>query len=261
MLNEELFYDLIIPKHCDIIKMLVQIREKRAKMYKYLLWDIDGTVLDFLASEAYAIRTLFKKYGFGECSDEQLALYSKISAEYWKKLERNELAKAEILIERFKAFFTIIGVDVATAEAFNKEYQVTLGDYIAFVGNAKEILLSQKGKYVLGAVTNGTKVAQEKKLKLSGLDRIFDAIFISENVGVEKPNKAYFDYVFSALGVLDKREVLLIGDSLTSDMKGGHFAGIDTCWFNPEHEENTLGIPVTYEIDCLDKIAEILGEQ
>ena len=223
-------------------------------MYKYLLWDIDGTVLDFLASEAYAIRALFKKYNLGMCSDEMLGMYSEINVKYWQKLERGELAKKEILIGRFYEFFEKIGVDVSIAESFNSEYQITLGDYVEFIGNAKEILLSQKGKYILAAVTNGTRVAQERKLKLSGLDKIFDAIFISENIGAEKPNKEFFDYVFEKLGITDKREVLIIGDSLTGDMKGGHLAGVDTCWFNPEHKCNTMDFSVTYEIDNLDKI-------
>lgn len=227
-------------------------------MYKYLLWDVDGTVLDFLASEAYAIRELFKKYNIGECSDDMLKMYSGINVKYWQMLERNELTKAEILVGRFHEFFGKIGVDTGIAESFNEDYQVALGDYVVFVDKAKEILLSQKGKYTLAAVTNGTKVAQEKKLRLSGLDKVFDAIFISECVGFEKPNREYFDYVFEKMGILNKNEVLLIGDSLTSDMKGGANAGIDTCWFNPVHKSNTLGIAVTYEIDDLGKIEGIV---
>ena len=113
-------------------------------MYKYLLWDIDGTVLDFLASEAYAIRALFKKYNIGECDDEKLRLYSGINVKYWQKLERGEMTKPEILVERFREFFGIIGVDASIAESFNRDYQVTLGDHIEFVGDAEKILLSQK---------------------------------------------------------------------------------------------------------------------
>ncbi|MBE6651386.1 MAG: noncanonical pyrimidine nucleotidase, YjjG family [Ruminococcaceae bacterium] len=227
-------------------------------MYKYILWDVDGTVLDFLASESYAIRFLFKKYNIGECSDEMLKMYSAINVKYWQKLERGELTKEEILIGRFREFFDIIGVDTSIAESFNRDYQVTLGDHIEFVEGAKEVLLSQKGKYTIAAVTNGTKIAQEKKLRLSGLDKIFDAIFISENIGVEKPNKEFFDYVFEKLGITDKKEALLIGDSLTSDMKGGFIAGIDTCWFNPKHTPNLSEIPITYEIDSLGKLVTIV---
>lgn len=227
-------------------------------MYKYLLWDIDGTVLNFLASEAYAIRNLFKKYNLGECSDEMLKMYSAINSKYWQMLENGKLTKKEILVGRFREFFEIIGADITIVEAFNRDYQVALGDHIEFVEGAKETLLSQKGKYTLAAVTNGTKIAQEKKLRLSGLCEIFDAIFISENIGAEKPNKEFFDYVFEKLGITDKREVLIIGDSLTGDMKGGCLAGIDTCWFNPTHKPNTLDFSVTYEVDRLDKIADIL---
>ena len=215
-------------------------------------------MLNFLASEAYAIRALFKKYNIGECSDEMLKLYSGINSKYWQMLERNELTKTEILVGRFREFFEKIGVDVTIAEKFNLDYQLTLGDHIEFVENAEEILHWQKGKYTLVAVTNGTKIAQEKKLRLSGLDSVFDAIFISENVGAEKPNKEYFDYVFEKLGITDKSEVLIIGDSLTSDMKGGVVAGIDTCWFNPLHKSNNSGISVIYEIDNLGKITDIL---
>ena len=201
---------------------------------------------------------MFQKYKIGECSDEKIKLYSKINTKYWKKLERNELTKPEVLIGRFREFFEIIGADVSVAEEFNKDYQVTLGDHIEFVDNAKEMLLSQKGKYILVAVTNGTKVAQDKKLRLSGLDKIFDEIFISEDVGYEKPNIEYFDHVFKKLGITDKSEVLIIGDSLTSDIKGGYLSGIDTCWFNPNHNPNMTDIPVTYEIDHLSKLKEFV---
>lgn len=227
-------------------------------MYKYLLWDIDGTVLDFIAAESCAIKSLFKKYNLGECTDEMVSLYSEINTKYWKKLEKNEITKPEVLTGRFREFFEIFGIDTSIINSFNSDYQLALGDYIIYVDNAKDILLSQKGKYVLCAVTNGTKKAQDKKLHTSGLDEIFDEIFISENVGYEKPNKEYFDFVFKSLDITDKREVLIIGDSLSSDMKGGFNAGIDTCWFNPSHNPNTLGIPVTYEIDTFDKLEDIL---
>jgi len=230
-------------------------------MYKYLLWDVDGTVLDFLASEAYAIRFLFEKYNIGKCSDEMLKMYSDINRKYWQKLERGELTKPEILIGRFREFFEIIGADTAIVEDFNRDYQIKLGDYAVFVDNAEYILKSQKGRYTIAAVTNGTKVAQERKLRLSGLDEIFDAVFISENIGAEKPNKEFFDYVFEKLGITNKKEVLIIGDSLTSDIKGGADAGIDTCWFNPQHNPNILGIEVTYEIDNLGKIENIVSDK
>ena len=124
---------------------------------------------------------------------------------------------------------------------------------------AREMLLQEKGKYRLIAVTNGTKVAQQKKLRVSGLDKIFDEVYISEDVGAEKPNREYFDFVFREAGITDPKEVLVIGDSLTSDMRGGEIAGADTCWFNPGHAVNDKGVKVTYEIDSLDRLKEILN--
>lgn len=227
-------------------------------MYKYLLWDIDGTVLDFIASESYAIKTLFNKFNLGTCTDEMIKLYSTINIKYWQKLENNEMTKPEILIGRFVEFFNTVGVDDSLAEDFNKEYQLTLGDHIEYIENAKEILLSQKDKFILCAVTNGTRIAQEKKLRLSGLDKIFDYIFISENIGFEKPNIKYFNIIFEKLNITDKSQVLVIGDSLTSDIKGAHAAGIDSCWYNPHHKPNTLGVPITYEIDNLNEIYNIV---
>ena len=228
-------------------------------MYKYILWDIDGTVLDFHAAERNAIKTLFVKFNMGFCTDEMLKMYSGINAKYWQMLEKGEMTKPEILIGRFREFFENIGADTSLCEEFNNAYQLALGDTIEFVENAKELLLAQKEKYVIVAVTNGTKVAQEKKLRLSGLDKIFDEIFISENVGAEKPNKEFFDYVFEKMNITDKAEAIIIGDSLTGDIKGGYIAGIDTCWFNPEHKPNTLEISSTYEIDNIKQITDFVN--
>ena len=229
-------------------------------MYKFLLWDIDGTVLDFSAAEACAIRALFEKYHLGICTDEMLRTYSQINRKYWQALERNEMTKPEILVGRFREFFQLMGLDTTVAAAFNDDYQLTLGDYPIFMEHALDVVKQEKGKYLLVAVTNGTKIAQTKKLRMTGLDEIFDVVFISEDVGIEKPNVAFFDHVFRKIGLSDKSEALIIGDSLTSDMQGGIFAGIDTCWFNPKHSQNTSGIPVTYEIDDLRKLEKILKQ-
>lgn len=227
--------------------------------YKYLLWDIDGTVLDFLAAEDYAIKSLFKKYSLGVCTDEMISVYSEINVKYWQKLERGELTKPEVLVGRFVEFFGLYGLDTSVVESFNRDYQLELGEHIVFVDYAREMLEAEKGNYVLVAVTNGTKAAQTKKLTLSGLFEVFDYVFISEDVGFEKPSQSFFDVVFKEVGITDKREVLLIGDSLTSDMKGGETAGVDTCWFNPKRKGNDKGVAVKYEIQSLKQIADVLN--
>lgn len=230
-------------------------------MYKYILWDIDGTILDFEAAQNLAIKTLFAKYELGECSDEMIEDYSQINTKYWQALERGEMTKPEILVGRFVEFFSSIGVDTSVAEAFNSDYQVTLGDYVVFEPDAMEVLEHEKssGKLKLIAVTNGTKIAQEKKLKTSGLDKIFDSVYISEDVGIEKPRKGYFDKVFSKEGISDLSEAVIIGDSLTSDILGGNNAGIDTVWYNRFSKENTKGVSITYEIKTLKEIENIIS--
>lgn len=228
--------------------------------FKYLLWDIDGTVLDFLAAERTAIKTLFFQYGFGECTDEMADRYSAINVKYWHKLEKGEMTKQEIMVERFREFFELEGVDDSKTEQFNLDYQLALGDTIVFCENAKEILESQKGRYVLIAITNGTKRAQSKKLRASGLDRIFDFIFISEDVGAEKPSPGYFEKVIETAGITDRAEALVIGDSLTSDIAGGKGAGMATCWYNPEGLENNRGVKPDMEIRSLSEIEGILEQ-
>jgi len=227
-------------------------------MYKYLLWDIDGTLLNFEAAERQAMKALFVKHGLSECSDEMISDYSKINKRYWQALERGEMTKKQILVGRFEEYFESIGVDTSIAEAFNADYQVTLGDFVVFEDDAIKVLDAVKDKFRLCAVTNGTKVAQEKKLKTSGLNAYFDAVYISEDIGIEKPNAGFFDIVFEKENISDLSEVLIIGDSLTSDILGGNNAGIDTCWYNPGCDVNTKNVNVKYEIQKLEELLKIL---
>lgn len=225
---------------------------------KVLLWDIDGTILNFEEAEKAAIRKGFQVFGLGECTDEMLKTYSGINKEYWKRLERGEMTKKEILVGRFFDFFEKYRLDTSAAPAFNEAYQVNLGDTICFYPNALEAVKELKGKILQCAVTNGTKVAQDRKLKNSGLDKILDEIFISEEIGIEKPGIGFFEKVFEKIGNYDKSEIMIIGDSLTSDMQGGNNAGIVTCWFNPEKTENSTNLRIDYEIDDLGKVMELL---
>ena len=165
---------------------------------KAVLWDVDGTLLDFLAAEREAIKTCFSLFGLGECTDEMIAQYSAINVRWWQALERGEYTKPEILVGRFAEFFTARGIDTAVAPAFNAEYQLRLGDTIKFCPHALETVQAIRGIAAQCAVTNGTKIAQDKKLERSGLDKLLDPIFISEVVGAEKPSPAFFAPVFAA---------------------------------------------------------------
>jgi len=227
-------------------------------MIKVLLWDVDGTLLDFLAAEKAAMKKCFEVCGIGECTDEMIARYSKINKKYWEKLERGEMTKPEILVGRFEEFFVSEGIITDCASEFNKEYQVRLGDTICFCDDGYELVKSLKGKVKQYAVTNGTKVAQDRKLTKSGLIDLFDDVFISEVLGIEKPGVGFFEKVWERIGTYESDEVMIIGDSLTSDMQGGNNAGILCCWYNPKGAVNDKGVKIDYEIDNLQKVLELL---
>lgn len=232
---------------------------------KAILWDIDGTVLNFLAAEEVAIRKGFKRLNFGECTDAMLSDYSAINHNYWKALERGEYTKPEILVKRFEDFFGKYRLDTSLAGEFNTQYQYDLGETICFNDNAYELVEELKVSYKQYAATNGTAIAQHKKLSLSGLDKLLDGFFISDEIGFEKPSKEFFKFVFEKLeadlGPVNPDEVIIIGDSLTSDMRGGVNAGIKTCWYNPNAAVNDSGLSLDYEISNLNQIKEILNKE
>lgn len=228
-------------------------------MIKVILWDIDGTLLNFLAAEHVAIRKCFEIFDLGECTDEMIRRYSVINRKYWERLERGEITKPEVLVGRFLEFFRSEGIPTECAERFNEEYQVRLGDTICFCDDGYELVKKLKGKVKQYAVTNGTKVAQDRKLERSGLGQLLDGIFISEEIGVEKPGMGFFEYVWEKIGIYDKSEIMIVGDSLTSDIRGGNNAGIVCCWYNPGKAINEKGVRVDYEIENLQQILNILG--
>lgn len=228
---------------------------------KAVLWDVDGTLLDFLTAEKAAIQALFRKYFFRDCPDESIARYSVINRGYWEKLERYEMTKSEILVKRFEDFFAQEGLDVSRAAAFNAEYQIALGDTVAYCDNSLELVRSLHGKVKQYVISNGTVIAQTKKLKNSGFDKWVDGVFLSEYLGYEKPDERFFDAVLEDIAPLTRDDCLIVGDSLTSDMEGGRRAGICTVWYNPERKAKKADVPTNYEIHDLHEIVGILKEK
>jgi HAD superfamily (subfamily IA) hydrolase, TIGR02254 len=212
-----------------------------------ILWDVDGTLLDFKAAEKAAVQALFREFGLGECTDEMVRHYSRINEVFWERLERNELTKPQILVGRFEQFFTEVGVPASLAPAFNERYQLALGDTIVYRDDSLNIVRSLKGKVKQYAVSNGTVAAQTKKLEQSKFGELMDGVFLSEKLGAEKPNKAFFERVFEAIRPEDPSQVMIVGDSLTSDIQGGMNAGIRTCWYDPERRP----VPDQYRADLV----------
>ena len=228
---------------------------------KTLLWDVDGTLLDFKAAERAALRSLFEEFSLGSLSDETIRRYSQLNEIYWQRLERGEITKPQVLVGRFEQFFSEIGIDPGLAPAFNERYQFCLGDTIVYRDDSLNLIRSLRGIVRQYVVSNGTVVAQSKKLRLSGLGALMDGVFLSEELGVEKPNPGFFDRVFGHISPAERRETLIVGDSLTSDIRGGINAGILTCWYNPGKMPVPEGWAIDYVISDLHEILPILGVQ
>ena len=225
---------------------------------KLLLWDLDGTILDFLAAEKASLKARFPLWFHRDCTDEMVSLYSKINVSYWEKLERGEMEKKAILIRRFEDFLNEVGEDPALGERFSYDYETHLPDTIVFCDGAREVLHALSGRLPQCAITNGTKSVQDEKLKRSGLIDIFDNVYISEAVGAEKPSPLFFEAVFRDYPDISPEDMLIIGDSLTSDIRGGNNAGIPVCWYNPAGKKKTPDVRIDYEIKDLREVLNLV---
>ena len=227
--------------------------------YKAILWDIDDTLLDFKKSEKIGIFTCFEKRGL-YVDDAIAERFSQINDSHWKRFEKKELTKLEVQRGRFVQLFEELHIpDSVDMEEFRLEYEHLLGEIWFYRENSKELLEQlQRLGYEQYAITNGTKKVQDKKIKGTGFDKIFKQVFISDVIGTPKPHKGFFDYVFSNISHIKKEEMLVVGDSLTSDMRGGVENGVDTCWYNPYGVENAGKLPITYEVQKLEDVLKVL---
>lgn len=223
-------------------------------MYKYLLFDLDNTLLDFSKAETRALSSTFNKFGISY-SNENVSLFKKINKKYWELFEVGKISKEELLVSRFRDFFEVIKIEGINPSEFNSYYlnELTMGT--EEIDNSY-LLLSELIGFDISIVTNGVTKTQLKRIQRSRLSKFINHIYISEVIGYQKPKKEFFDYVIKDLKVNNLKEVLLIGDSLTSDIVGGISYGIDTVWFNPNSISTNLA--PTYIISNLLELREIL---
>ena len=226
------------------------------KRYTTLYFDLDNTLLDFTKSEYKAITALLKLYDL-PYDDKTAKLYSEINHSFWKAFERGEIKKEEIFAGRFKKLLKVLEQE-RDAKAMGDDYFKFLSEGYDVVDGAFEILeyLRAKG-YKIYATTNGVAFTQYKRIKNSGLEPLFDGIFVSEEAGHQKPEKEYFDYVIDNTDEKNRSNILVIGDSQSSDILGALNAGLDSCWYNPNGDPNTY--PSTYNISNLLDIKKILA--
>lgn len=208
------------------------------KKYTTILFDADDTLLDFGKDETNALTMILQKYGI-ETSDENIKAYKEINVSLWKALERGEIDKPTLKRTRFSLFFEKIGFNTQEDHyKINEEYLYNLGNGGNLMDGAREIAEKLKDEgYDLYIVTNGIENTQKRRLTKAGILPLFTDIFVSETIGHQKPKKEYFDYVLSHIKEKDISKVLLVGDSLTSDIKGATDSGITCAWLR--HDEIT----------------------
>lgn len=213
--------------------------------YTTLLLDIDGTLMDFDEAERRGVIAVMEHFGV-TLTPERTERYHEINLSFWKAFERGDIPKSEIFGNRYQQFFAEMGRDV-DGMAAERLYRECLDSCAILLDGALEICAYLKERYDLYVVTNGVSQTQYSRLALSGLDQYFTDIFVSEDAGSQKPQKSYFDYCFARIPEKNPANMLIIGDSLTSDIRGGKNAGIDTCWV-------TLGGP---EAECSELVKEL----
>lgn len=226
------------------------------KNYDTLLLDADDTLLDFRKTEKAALENTFDEYGL-KLTDEIRNIYKTINHELWSAFERGEITKETITSTRFQRVFDTVGYHV-DGRTFHLDYQQALGRGCYLIDGARELCEELAKNYRLYCVTNGVAATQYSRLSGSGLDNFFSDIFVSEEIGHQKPSTHYFSAVFKSIPEFKASHALIIGDSLTSDIQGGKNTGIDTCWYNPSGKPAEPALKADYEIRKLNELFPIL---
>lgn len=209
-------------------------------MKYYLLWDVDDTLLDFKKAEKYALESTLAMQGIS-CTPEMVLRYSEINESCWKRFEKGEITRAQLMVERFETFVKEFSIENVDLSLVMEAYPEALGEACFYLDDSKELLeeLKKQG-YRNYIITNGASRVQEKKLKKSGIRDLADGIFISENIGFHKPAKEFFDYCLEEIAKETgesvetvRKKCLVIGDSLSSDIAGALNSGLAACQYVP----------------------------
>ena len=224
-------------------------------MIEFLFLDLDDTILDFHKAERIAISKTIREFGV-EPTEDILNLYHEINKWHWEQLEKGTQTRAQILVNRFGVLFEKLGREVDAPKCAKVyEYNLSQGHY--FLPGAEEAVDRLSKKYRLFLASNGTAVVQKGRMTSANLYRFFETVFVSQEIGYNKPAKEYFEACFAQIPGFDREKAMIVGDSLSSDIKGGINAGIRTVWVNPEHKDSGA-IKPDYEIEALSQLEALL---
>jgi 2-haloacid dehalogenase len=225
--------------------------------YQWLLFDADGTLFDYDRAEAAALARALLEIG-SALDAGSLAAYRRINAALWQALERGEGTLAMVKVRRFEQWFEALGM-THSPEAFSARYLECLAECSELVADAAEVLQALQGKYRMAILTNGLQLVQTGRLARSAIRPHIAEMIISEEIGFSKPARGFFEVALARLGQPDRRELLMIGDGWSSDIKGAVDYGIDACWYNPKRQPRPDASPLTREISSLRELVEWLG--
>jgi 2-haloacid dehalogenase len=217
--------------------------------YRWLLLDADGTLFDYDKAEATALKRAFEQAGH-QFQSEYIEVYRGINGQIWLDFEQGKISQDRLKIRRFEQLFGAVGI-TSDVQVFSDRYLKYLGECSYLIEGAKEVVETLHSKLGMVIITNGLAAVQRSRFARSAISRQFTDIVISEEVGASKPDTKIFDEAFRKMGNPAKEEVMIVGDSLTSDMQGGSDYGIDTCWYNPQGQDSPQDVSIQYEIRSL----------
>lgn len=224
--------------------------------FKWLLFDADGTLFDYDRAEAHALADTFDQIGY-PFKEEYLSEYRRINGSLWQAFEQGAINQNRLKEERFELLCQVFGLSLDPS-VLGQLYLENLGRSTFLIDGAEETVKALANHYSLAIITNGLKDVQRPRIASSSIHSYFPVIVISEEVGAAKPDKKIFDIAFQRMGDPLRDEVLIIGDSLTSDITGALNYGIDSCWFNPDRQQRPVGLNIRYEIDELYDLIDLL---
>ena len=225
--------------------------------YEVILFDADETLYDFKKSEREAFKNTMLKFNIDYDENYHLKIYQEINSALWKEFEQGLITQEVLKIERFKRLSDKLGINFDEND-FANLYIENLADASFLYDNSIELIETLHKSYRLAIVTNGLTLVQDKRIRKSSIAKFFETIVISEEVLTAKPNPKIFEHTLKTINFTDKNKVLMVGDSLSSDIQGGINFGIDTCWYNPNKIVNETSIKPTYEISNFDELKLLL---